>query len=97
VTSSGILVDKNDEIFVNAQGKILDNYDLWSADAVTGVNQDDENILGSDKNRLVGGLKSRLKLRTNTDGAVQRKLLTDRAETATDGAYLSTNQLRALI
>lgn len=96
VTSSGILVDKNDEIFVNAQGKILDNYDLWSADAVTGVNQDDENILGSDKNRLVGGLKSRLKLRTNTDGAVQRKLLTDRAETATDGAYLSTNQLRAL-
>lgn len=96
VTSSGILVDKNDEIFVNAQGKILDNYDLWSADAVTGVNQDDENILGSDKNRLVGGLKSRLKLRTNTDGAVQRKLLTDRAETATGGAYLSTNQLRAL-
>lgn len=96
VTSSGILVDKNDEIFVDAQGKILDNYDLWSADAVTGVNQDDENILGSDKNRLVGGLKSRLKLRTNADGAVQRKLLTDRAATATDGAYLSTNQLRTL-
>lgn len=96
VTSLGILVDKNDEIFVDRQGKILDNYDLWSADAVTGVNQDDENILGSDKNRLIGGLKSRLKLKTNSQGAVQRKLLTDRAATATDGAYLASDQLRTL-
>ncbi len=95
VTSSGLLVDKNDDIFVDGQGRILDNYDLWSADAVTGVNQEDGNILGSEKNRLIGGLKSRLKLRTN-GGIVQRKLFTDRAATATNNVYQSTNQLRAL-
>lgn len=96
VTASGSLVDKNGDLFVDVQGKILDNYDLWSADAVSGVNQDDENILGSDKNRLVGGLKSRLKLQANADGTVKRKLLTDRSATPTAGEYVSTQQLRAL-
>ena len=96
VTSTGTLVDKNDDIFVNSQGKIGDNYDLWSADAVTGVNQDDESILGSNKNRLVGGVKSRLKLRSNTNGAIQRKILTDRPATATNNEYLDATTLRAL-
>ncbi len=96
VTSTGTLVDKNDDIFVNSQGKIGDNYDLWSADAVTGVNQDDESILGSSKNRLVGGVKSRLKLRSNTNGAIQRKILTDRPATATNNEYLDATTLRAL-
>ncbi|HRB83927.1 MAG TPA: pilus assembly protein PilY [Acinetobacter johnsonii] len=96
VTSTGTLVDKNDDVFVNSQGKIGDNYDLWSADAVTGVNQDDESILGSSKNRLVGGVKSRLKLRSNTNGAIQRKILTDRPATATNNEYLDATTLRAL-
>ncbi|MDH1713760.1 MULTISPECIES: PilC/PilY family type IV pilus protein [Acinetobacter] len=96
VTSTGTLVDKNDDIFVNSQGKIGDNYDLWSADPVTGVNQDDESILGSNKNRLVGGVKSRLKLRSNTNGAIQRKILTDRPATATNNEYLDATTLRAL-
>lgn len=96
VTESGTLVDKNDDIFVDQQGRILDNYDLWSADVVSGVNQDDENILGSDKNRLIGGLKSRLKLQANTDGTVKRKLLTDRSAMPISGAYTSMQQLRAL-
>lgn len=95
VTSTGT-VDKNDDVFVNSQGKIGDNYDLWSADAVTGVNQDDESILGSSKNRLVGGVKSRLKLRSNTNGAIQRKILTDRPATATNNEYLDATTLRAL-
>ncbi len=96
VTSTGTLVDKNDDIFVNSQGKIGDNYDLWSADAVTGVNQDDESILGSNKNRLVGGVKSRLKLRSSTNGAIQRKILTDRPATAINNEYLDATTLRAL-
>ena len=95
VTPAGTLVDKNDGIFVDAQGKIGDNYDLWSADAITGVNQDDESILGSDKNRLVGGIKSRLKLRSSA-GQVQRKILTDRPTVATNNEYLDATTLRQL-
>ena len=95
VTSTGTLVDKRGETFVDAQGKILDNYDLWSANAVTGVNQDDESILGSNKNRLIGGVKSRLKLRSS-NGTLQRKVLTDRPVSAINNEYLSATTLRQL-
>jgi len=45
---------------------------------------------------LVGGVKSRLKLRSNTNGAIQRKILTDRPATATNNEYLDATTLRAL-
>lgn len=95
VATDGTLRDKASNIFVNHQGKILNNYDLWSADAVNGVNQEDENILGSDKNRLVGGVKSQLKLRA-VNNNVQRKVLTDRAASPVQNTYVDTNILRAL-
>ena len=95
VAEDGTLRDKNNSIFVNNQGKILSNYDLWSANAVSGVNQDDENILGSDKNRLVGGVKSRLKLRA-LNGQDQRKILTDRAISPTGNIYTDQSTLNQL-
>ena len=95
ISESGLLRDKYNNLFVDSQGKILNNYDLWSANAVNDVNQDDENILGSDKNRLVGGVRSQLKLRA-LNGQVQRKVLTDRAASPTGNVYLDSTTLRPL-
>ena len=95
VSENGLLRDKLNNLFVDQQGKILNNYDLLSANSVGNINQDDENILGSDKNRLVGGVKSRLKLRT-LNGQIQRKVLTDRAATPTENTYLDMTTLRSL-
>ena len=95
VDEYGVLRDKNNSNFVNSQGKILNNYDLWSASAIDDANQEDVGILGSEANRLMGGVKSRLKLRS-WNGQVQRKVLTDRSETVTEGQYLDTATLRPL-
>lgn len=73
VGTTGMLRDKRDSLIVDASGKILDNYDLWSPNT-TDTPTEAEQLMS-----LIGGVKSQLKLRTpsNTD-TPNRKLLTNR-------------------
>lgn len=93
VTITGELTDKNNNGIVNDKGRLLDNIDLWAPALVESVKDADENVLGSLKNRAVGGVKSQLRLRAEgTTTTVNRKLLTNRqvasGGTATNGTVL---------
>lgn len=78
---SGILKDKNSKKIVDTNGRIVDNYDLWSAAISTtpAIKDADENTYGSTKFALRGGAWSQLKLKMDTNATVEnRKLLTNR-------------------
>jgi type IV pilus assembly protein PilY1 len=78
VSENGILRDKKDSLIVDASGKILDNYDLWSP------NTTDTSTSAEQAMALIGGAKSQLKLRTPTNAdTANRKLLTNRHFTGT--------------
>ncbi|MBK0064782.1 MULTISPECIES: pilus assembly protein PilY [unclassified Acinetobacter] len=67
-------------------GKLLTaTYDFWSTsiDSSSTIADADENTFGSKKFSAKGGAWSQLKLRTDTDGKVQRKLFTNRVATGT--------------
>ncbi|MDV2483744.1 PilC/PilY family type IV pilus protein [Acinetobacter towneri] len=78
VSSTGALKDKNSNNIIDSKGRIIDNYDYWSPAVDASVKDADENTYGSIKYALRGGAWSQLKLRTATDGTIQRKLLTNR-------------------
>ncbi len=85
VHSTGKLVDKLNNAIVDSQGRIVDNYDRWSPDVQTAVENADENTYGSIKYAQRGGAWSQLKLRT-VSGAEQRKVLTNRVASGTGAA-----------
>lgn len=90
VGSNGMLFDKRDNLIVDASGKILDNYDLWSPNS-TDASTDAEKQMS-----LMGGVKSQLKLRTpNTNDTANRKLLTNRNFTQ-NGVELTGSNLKAI-
>ena len=73
VSENGILRDKKDNLIVDTSGKIIDNYDLWSP------NTTDTSTSAEQAMALIGGTKSKLKLRTATNAnTASRKLLTNR-------------------
>lgn len=77
----------------DANGKLITaTYDFWSAavDSNATIADGDENTFGSRKFAARGGTWSQLKLRTATDGTLQRKLLTNRVGVGT-GASASFN------
>lgn len=78
---SGILKDKNSNNIVDAKGRIVDNYDLWSTaiSTIQATKDADENTYGSTKFALRGGAWSQLKLKMDANATVEnRKLLTNR-------------------
>lgn len=99
VSSTGALKDKNSNNIIDSKGRIIDNYDYWSPAVDASVKDADENTYGSIKYAQQGGAWSQLKLRTATDGTVQRKLLTNRVGTGTGGSATfssSNNTLRTV-
>ena len=76
VDTDGNLRDRLNNLIVNRQGRILDNYDLWSpvlSNAPTDIER---------SNALAGGVKMKLDLRHLTNNTAKRKLLTTRDYTA---------------
>lgn len=79
VHENGYLLDKKSQRVVDAFGKILNNYDLWSSDVVDAFKDMDEDKDGSDKFALMGGVKAQLLLKKAADADTSnRKLLTNR-------------------
>ena len=75
-------------------GKLLTaTYDFWSSaiDTNTTIADADENTFGSKKFAAKGGVWSQLKLRTGTDGNLQRKLLTNRMASGTGSSATFTD------
>ncbi|MEK5762010.1 pilus assembly protein [Acinetobacter junii] len=86
---SGILKDKNSNNIVDAKGRIVDNYDLWSTaiSTIQATKDADENTYGSTKFALRGGAWSQLKLKMDANATVEnRKLLTNRIASGTGTA-----------
>lgn len=105
VTTGGVLKGKDGQNIVDADGKILDNYDYWAASVVTANEGADADTVGSKLFALRGGAWSRLMLRTDPltgfdDANIQRRVLTNRVATgigssATFGGTTAKNaQLR---
>lgn len=98
VTTGGILKDKKGTAIVDADGKIVANYDYWSEEVISASQSADENTVGSDAFALRGGAWSKLLLRTNplnnpSTGTIQRKVLTNRIYT--NGSFVSkSDELR---
>lgn len=76
VDINGMLRDKGNSLITNNQGRILDNYDLWSP-ALSTTPTDVER-----SEALVGGMKTKLNLRHLTNNTAKRKLLTTRDYTS---------------
>lgn len=76
VDINGMLRDKGNSLITNSQGRILDNYDLWSP-AISTTPTDVER-----SEALVGGIKMKLDLRHLTNNTAKRKLLTTRDYTS---------------
>lgn len=94
VTTGGILKDKKGTTIVDADGKIVANYDYWSEEVISASQSADENTVGSDAFALRGGAWSKLLLRTNplnnpSTGTIQRKVLTNRIYT--NDSFVSKN------
>ena len=98
VTTGGILKDKKGTAIVDADGKIVANYDYWAEETTSSNQSADENTVGSDAFALRGGAWSKLLLRTNplnnpSNGVVQRKVFTNRIYT--NGSFVSkSDELR---
>lgn len=98
VTTGGILKDKKGTAIVDADGKIVANYDYWAEESTSANQSADENTVGSDAFALRGGAWSKLLLRTNplnnpSSGTVQRKVFTNRIYS--NGSFVeSNNELR---
>ncbi|WP_340600705.1 pilus assembly protein [Acinetobacter sp. HZNU-JH01] len=95
----GVLKDNAGNNIVDSQGRIVDNYDLWSPAVSTNpaIKDGDEDVFGSTKFALKGGAWSQLKLRKNTDATVDnRKLLTNRiaSGTGTAATFVTGTSLR---
>ncbi|UIP95346.1 PilC/PilY family type IV pilus protein [Acinetobacter johnsonii] len=98
VTTGGILKDKKGTAIVDADGKIVANYDYWSEEVISASQSADENTVGSDAFALRGGAWSKLLLRTNplnnpSTGTIQRKVLTNRIYT-NDSFVSKSDELR---
>lgn len=83
VSSTGELKDKVNQKIIDSKGRIINNYDYWSPAVDDAVKDADINTYGSIKYAQQGGAWSQLKLRTDADGTIQRKLLTNRTGTGT--------------
>lgn len=101
VTTGGILKDKKGTAIVDADGKIVANYDYWAEESTSANQSADENTVGSDAFALRGGAWSKLLLRTNplnnpSSGTVQRKVFTNRIYS--NGSFVeSNNELRQVM
>ena len=96
VTTTGKLKDINNNAIVSDAGRLLDNVDLWAPALIQSVKDADEGVRGSIKNRLMGGVKSQLKLRAEgTTTTVNRKLLTNR-QVASGGAVTNGTALKQI-
>ncbi len=89
VSSTGELKDKGNQKIIDSKGRIINNYDYWSPAVDNAVKDADINTYGSIKYAQQGGAWSQLKLRTDADGTIQRKLFTNRVGTGT--AFSSSN------
>ncbi|RZF56933.1 pilus assembly protein PilY [Acinetobacter halotolerans] len=97
----GVLKDKAGNNIVDSQGRIVDNYDLWSPAVSTNpaIKDGEEDIYGSTKFALKGGAWSQLKLKMNTETTVDnRKLLTNRIANGTGAAatFVTGTSLRRI-
>lgn len=92
ILTSGKIADKNNAEITDANGKIIDNYDLWSTAINPAVRDADENTLGSTKFALQGGVWSKLLVK-DTTGA-ERKLITNRA--LVSGSFVNSSRLTTL-
>ena len=72
VDTLGMLRDKSNNLIADRQGRIINNYDLWSP-ALTTTPTDVER-----SEALVGGVKMKLDLRHASNNTAKRKLLTTR-------------------
>ncbi|MCH7335852.1 PilC/PilY family type IV pilus protein [Acinetobacter sp. NIPH 2699] len=98
---AGILKDQASNNIVDSQGRIVDNYDLWSPAVSTNpaIKDADEDIYGSTKFALKGGAWSQLKLKMDTGATVDnRKLLTNRIANGTGVAatFVTGTSLRRI-
>ena len=96
---NGILRDKGGNKIVDTNGRIVDNYDLWSTavSSVQAIKDADENTVGSTKFALKGGAWSQLKLKIATNETTEsRKLLTNRiaSGTGTSATFITSSNLR---
>lgn len=98
VDTNGILKGKDGNKIVDSDGKLLENYDFWATSIIPANKDADEDIIGSTKFALRGGVWSRLMLRTDPvsdpqSGTVQRKVLTNR-DINSSGQVIESTSLR---
>lgn len=99
IANLGYLVGRDGAKIMDNQGKIIDNYDLWSptVDSTVPVNAD-ANTIGSKARALKGGAWSQLLLKVNQlVNLDNRKLLTNRVATVSGGTtFVSSTTLRTV-
>lgn len=110
VAASGKLEGKNGASVTDSKGQLITptydangklvsaTYDFWAAavSSNSSIVDADENTAGSKRFSAKGGAWSQLKLRTSTDGMLQRKLFTNRiaSGTGTSTTFIDGNSLR---
>ena len=88
VNVNGKIVDKLSNFIADNQGRLIDNYDLWSPNLSNSPTDEEKAVA------LMGGVKSQLSLQhLNNPNTTKRKLLTNRDYTKTD--YIS-DELRQI-
>ncbi|WP_151869779.1 pilus assembly protein [Acinetobacter sp. TUM15509] len=96
---AGVLKDKGGNKILDSNGRIVNNYDLWSTAVSTdaAIKAADESTFGSNLFALKGGAWSQLKLKMDAGATTEnRKLLTNRlgSGTGTSAVFGSSSTLR---